>query len=535
MPSKRRLYATAIALASLVVCSRAEAGGFDELPDQGAEALGRGATFTAKADDATAIYWNVAGLARQRGTKLQVSANVHFNTFYFARTGRYPDDPSDPATPWGGRPFPVVEDKNASFVLPMLAATTDLGLSDRLTFGAGVFGPAATGRTFPLGVKGMPAPSRYDSIQSRSKVLFPTLGAAYRVTPQIDVGVSGHLVVGAFDQLSVAVADPGGGACNNAEYRPCDAEARVQADGKSFAGSIGVLARPAPSVQIGAQLRSPTSLTAEGRVTPRLAAGALPPSAATLTLDLPWTLRLGARYIGMEGTFEQYDLELDGTYEAWSSAQAAGPTVVTTSITGGGKPTTVTSLHRWNDTVSVRAGGAYNVALGEGSVVTLRAGAFYDSPTTDSAFTRLDANTLAKVAGTAGLGVRHGAFTINLAYAAVASISRVVTDGAYRPSNGAKEGRTVGGDDQPLPAVNNGEYRAFTHTVAVGVEVRFDAFFEPRTPEYGDPAYERVRAPAAPAPDDPSDARAPAHLELTGRGPTSWPPSSSVRARTGAL
>ena len=53
----------------------AQAGGF-ELPDNGAQALGRGATFVAKADDTTAMYYNPAGLARQRGTRLYVGGNL---------------------------------------------------------------------------------------------------------------------------------------------------------------------------------------------------------------------------------------------------------------------------------------------------------------------------------------------------------------------------------------------------------------------------------------------------------------------------
>ncbi len=114
----------AVAGAALVVCpSIVKAGGFDELPDQGAEALGRGAAFTAKADDTTAIYWNVAGLARQRGTKLAINANVHFNTFYFARAGQYADDSADPTTPWSyfASSLPVAG-SSTSKVLPPAAA-----------------------------------------------------------------------------------------------------------------------------------------------------------------------------------------------------------------------------------------------------------------------------------------------------------------------------------------------------------------------------------------------------------------------------
>src|SRR5262245_16280536 len=95
-PRSRRRHRATLAVGALVGLlsftfgRTARAGGYDELPDQGAQALGRGAAFTAKADDATAIYYNVAGLARQRGTHLQVSGNLQLNSIYFARAGRYP-------------------------------------------------------------------------------------------------------------------------------------------------------------------------------------------------------------------------------------------------------------------------------------------------------------------------------------------------------------------------------------------------------------------------------------------------------------
>jgi long-chain fatty acid transport protein len=357
-----RFIAAALVAATLSIYPAiARAGGFDELPDQGAQALGRGATFTAKADDATALYWNVAGLARQRGTKLQVSANLHLNTFYFARAGNYPDNPADPATPWGGKPFPVVSDRNLSFVLPMLVATTDFGVFDRLTFGVGIFGPSATGRTFQIGVNGLPAPSRYDFVQSSSAVMFPTFGAAYRLTPQIDIGVSGHFVLADFNELQISYVDTG--SCKNAEYHPCDVEGGLEAKGGALAGSIGILARPAPSVQLGAQVRSASSVKADGQVTTKLAGAK--PSPASVTLDLPWIVRLGARYISLDKKtkFEEYDLEIDGTYETWGSAQSEGPTVTTTDLTGvSTKPTSITSVHKWNDTFSSAAHTTFRLA-----------------------------------------------------------------------------------------------------------------------------------------------------------------------------
>lgn len=495
------------ATAALVALpSVARAGGFDELPDQGAEAMGRGATFTAKADDATAIYYNVAGLARQRGTKLQISANFHFNSMTFQRAGEYPDDPENPRTPWGGEPFPVVVDRNASFALPMLAVTTDFGYFDRLTFGLGAFGPAATGRTFPLGIKGRPSPARYDHIQSKSTILFPTLGAAYRVTEHLDLGLSAILAVAKLDEMTIAYADSGGSTCKNVEYQPCDAEGRLQAEGIGGGAALGVMYRPLEVLQLGAQVRSMMKVNANGTTTVKLGTGpdAKPtgePGDATTAIEMPWILRAGARYIQMEKAEgvkrELFDAELDVTFEAWGAT--ASPTVTAADVgVGTGEPTTITSVQNWKNTFSVRGGGAYNVLLDPESTVILRAGAYYDAPTTDDAYTRIATNTLAKVAGTVGIGYRRGGFTVNAAYGAVMSFSRTVSNGEIRPENGAKGGESVDGNGDPLPAVNNGDYSAFSHVLSLGVEVNFESLLRDRKPTFGEPEWENLDSGDAP-------------------------------------
>lgn len=505
MVDAKRFAAVLAAATLLAYPTVAKAGGFDELPDQGAQAMGRGATFTAKADDATAIYYNVAGLARQRGTKLQLSANIHLNSMTFQRAGEYPDDPQDPLTPWGNQKFPLVRDKNASFTLPLLAVTSDFGYFDRLTFGLGVFGPAATGRTFPLGIGGQPSPARYDHVQSQSTILFPTLGAGYRITEHLDIGLAGILAVAKLSEMSIAYADSGGGSCKNAEYRPCDVEGHLDASGTGAGASLGLMYRPLESLQLGGQVRSTMKVVANGSTTAKLGGGgpnAKPgdPVNATTTVEMPWIVRLGGRYIDMvpigpsdssriTPKRELWDAEVDFTFEAWGATDS--PTVMTADQGLGTGPSTITSVQNWKNTFSIRAGGAYNMALDAdaSSLVIFRAGAYYDAPTTDAQFTRIATNTLAKLGGTLGIGYRTGPVAINAAYGAVMSFARTVTDGEIRPENPTKGG-SVDGEGRPLPAVNNGDYSAFSHVLSVGVEVNFEAFFRDRKPTFGDASYE---------------------------------------------
>jgi len=480
----------------LCATSAAQAGGFD-IPDNGAQALGRGAAFVAKADDGTAIYYNPAGLARQRGTRLYAGGNLYLHSFEFQRSGSFPDDPNDPATPWGQRPFPAVTNAAGPFFTPFLAASTDFASLDRFTVAVGVFGPPTIGnRTFPLAIRNAPAASRYDFIQSRSTIVYPTASAAYRVTPWLDLGLSAHLVLGNFDQTSVSYADAG--QCMNVEYQPCDSRNTLVATGTSFAGTLGALLRPRPDLAFGLSVRTPISIAASGVLTPsapKTLMVDLAPGAAVLTTRLPLIVRAGARYIKMDGDFEVYDLELDGTYEGWGAAQGDGPRLQIPEL-GAFKNIDTLIVHGYTDTFSARIGGAYNFDALDG-IFSVRAGGFFDSSATPFQYTRLDFDTLTKIAGTFGLGYRHGAFGIDFGYAAVASVPRLVgTDqGNVRPINGAQGGKPVDNNGDLLPAVNEGAYKGFTHIFSLGLTVTFDELFGAARPFHYGNTYEHGYVP----------------------------------------
>ena len=472
----------------------ARAGGFD-IPDNGAQALGRGAAFVAKADDGTAIYYNPAGLARQRGTRLYAGGNLYLHSFEFQRSGSYPDDPNNAATPWGDQPYPVVNNAGGAYFSPFLAMSTDFGSLDRFTVAAGVFSPPDVGnRTFPIAVRGAPSPSRYDFVQSAGSMYFPTVSAAYRVTPWLDVGLSAHLVLAKFEQTSIVYADASSNLCPNVEYQPCDSRATLDASATSFAATFGALARPTPNIGIGLTLRTPITLSGSGTftaTTPKANSGDLTPGNATYVTHLPLIVRGGFRYISLDRDFEVYDLELDGTFEAWTGAQGDGPQLSVDAL-GPFKDIDTLIVHGYSNTVSIRGGGAYNFEAG-GGTLTFRAGAYYDSSATSNAYTRLDVDTLAKIAGTLGLGYRHGAFGIDIGYAAAASLPRVVgvDDGDVRPIDIAKNGRPLDDTGKKLPAVNEGAYRGFTHILSLGLSVTFDELFgASRTFTYGNP-YEK--------------------------------------------
>jgi long-subunit fatty acid transport protein len=461
-------------IAALVAVTRVVYAGGLEIPDNGTEALGRGGAFTAKADDATALQYNVAGLARQRGTRLLADGNVILSTLNFQRSGVYPDAPSA-ATPWGGQPFPTVRNTGGPFFAPFIGLSSDFGL-DRWTFSVGAFGPSSVGnRTYPLSVGGLPSPARYDLVQALPTVILPTAAAAVRATRWLDIGLALHVAVAKFDLTSVSFTDISKGLCPNAEYQPCDSTNKLSTTGATATAALGLMLHPLPWWAIGANVRGPIYLNTSGTVnatSPSAVPMPIAPAPASFSTNLPWTIRLGTRLIKLRGAFEVADLEVDATWENWSAAQGDGPkvSIPNLSLFSDIHPTIV---HHYHDTFSVRLGGAYNIALPAG-VFTIRAGGYYDSSATAPQDTRLDFDTLPKLAGTVGLGYSFHGFTFNIAYAYVYEFDRVVTNGDIAPVNGAAHGDPVDDAGNPLGAVNNGRYHGQTQIVSFGVTLRFD-------------------------------------------------------------
>lgn len=477
----RAVVAAVAGACSLHDVGEARAGGF-ELPDLGAQALGRGGAFVAKADDPTALYYNPAGLARQRGTRLLASANLFVGSATFQRRGRYPDDPTNPGTPWGDRPYAPVTNQAGPAAVPFVALTTDFGSLDRLTAAVGIFGASSSGRrTFGRDTDGAPAASRYDLVDGRETYLHPSAALAYRITPWLDVGVAGHVVLASVDRTWMQSADAG--QCPNPEYAGCDSETKLDASGATFAATFGVLLRPSARFALGASFVTPSSITAKGTLTPSAVVGferSLSPGTATYVTKQPWKARLGLRYVSTDRDFEVYDLELDAVYEAWNAAQGDGARLTAPTL-GGVRSYDVLLVRGYRDTVSMRGGGAYNFAVGPG-VLAARAGAYVETAAANIAYTRLDHDALAKVAGALGVGYTQGPFVVELSYAAVASLPRSVGggDGLLRSANLGQRGAGFGADGRALPDVNEGSYRGFTHVLALGASFAFDALFAPR-------------------------------------------------------
>jgi long-subunit fatty acid transport protein len=428
-----------------------------------------------------AIEYNVAGLARQRGTRLLVGGNLLFHDYTFQRSGAYPNDASDPKTPYGGQPFPSLSNHGGAFASPEVVLSTDFGYFDRWTFAIGLLTPSAVGnRSYGTTDKGLPSPGRYDLVSENLLIVYPTLAAAVQVARWLDIGVALQFVFADIKLQNDSVLPLGPNACPTAEYQPCDVSTHVATSGFGATAALGLMFHPRRDFDIGVNVRGPVALDTSGTVSnPATEIGHnddlhLPAQSgkAQFHTKLPWVVRLGLRYRFLDHTnFEAGDLELDGTYEAWHQAEGDGDKLHIDTLGTFVNDVTADITRHYKDTYGVRLGGAWNAKLPAG-ILSVRGGLYYDSAATNNADTRLDFDTLTKVAGTFGLGYRIRGIGINAAYAYVWSPDRIVTNGGIRPIDGLDGSGGVQG--VLFPTVNSGKYSAHTQILSLSVSINWE-------------------------------------------------------------
>lgn len=465
----------------------ARAGGF-EMGANGTEALGRGGAFTAKADSPLALEYNVSGLAAQRGTRMLFDSNLLFGEYRFQRAG------SDALGP-----YPEIRsDSSKPFYAPWFGLSTDFGFFRRVTFAIGAFGPSSLGRrTYPLFVPRedgsvRPGPGRYDVLATDLLMVFPTVAVAVRAHRVLDLGLSVQQVSAVMNLASASyapLANSHAPCADQPEDARCDAFTRVQVRSfDNFALAMGAMLRPTSSIDIGVHVRSAVNLglhpiRAKGTVsatTPPALSDL--PALGTERMDaqfetwLPWQFRFGVRYAYKKPGREVFDVELNGTYEAWGWLDGSDNKLTLLKppmLVNRGEPFTILLRHNYRDTFSVRLGGSYTQPLSEQSALTVRLGALVDSSASRDEDLRLDFDTLMKLGGTCGLGITGRGLTLNIAYAYLHSVSRTVENGVLSAINGTN-GQPLSFNDLLAPGVNSGTYAGQTHVLSVGLTVLWE-------------------------------------------------------------
>lgn len=508
--SLARLLAVSIALA--VGASRVRAGGYELLPG-GTQSAARGGAVAARPENAMALLQNPAGLSLLSGQQVLLNVDLPIQKMCFDAYGYYGWGVSQAGTTdfgdqlgdaYGKAPLPQVCNSGSFFGIPQLVWAGQI--TDKLVLSGGFVFPTVVTALQWGGSDGtiqatdangnrtaFPTPTRYELIRQQFKFgINPTFGAGYRLLPELQVGVS--------TTISAARAVTRAAQNLTAGTQP-STDALVDLDAHDyFVPSIvaSINAKPIPQLDLMAafhwsdQFRGSGKVTYETNTFYQTTTAGSDPNAVTplptknrpfslsqINVGLPWSITVGARYAGLLGAEdtsakgkqkglgdpmdrERWDVEVDANYvlntiTSSSSVRATGDlTLVNRTAGGTGIDTTTVKAKDLSDikigrhlknSLDLRLGGSYSVLP---RVLSVEAGAFYETRGIDIAYAGIDSFAFARVGLGAGLMWRIGDFDLLAAYNHIFEERIELAPPQHQPVENWKEGDppTVGFDQR---------------------------------------------------------------------------------------
>ncbi len=439
--------------------------------------------------------------------------------------------------------------------VPVVAFLTDLGGAvPGLHLGAGLYAPNAypfrdmcvqrangcQPYVFNEDPTIAPPGARYDIRQQEAAFILPSIAAAYHI-PSIDLDVGLRLSAGQATLKSTTgvwgTLDP-----NYTEDIQKDGQFTIDAkDSFIPAFGVGVTYRPTPNIELAANYASKLSVHAKGTATSQLGPSAGIPGMtvsigpiadedarcatggsaealkACVDLALPQNAQLAGRYKFLDARGQlKADVELDLNWENWGQScgegfadgSCASPgdyrVVVDASIyvpaPGGGQIAALdladsTVAHGLRDTIAVRLGGSYHIALGApredqtSNEVILRGGLGYETAAAKTGWLRADFDGAARTTMTVGAAYRGKRFEVSAGGGAIleGSPSNPNVGGGAEPCNptsaegcGADERQgpdpinpTLRPDAQSESPVNQGDFKSHYLLFMLGVTTWF--------------------------------------------------------------
>jgi long-chain fatty acid transport protein len=338
----------------LAVSGAAFGSGFS-IFEQGAKATAMGGAFAATADDPSAIFYNVAGIAQQRHfTVLAGGTTINFSN-------EFKGDPTNPLT--SGT---TGEYRAHTFIPPNAYVTIPWG--NNITFGLGVFTPFGLRTNWRE-----PWVGRFVSRDANVKTVSVEPAVAWQTS-------DGRFALGFGPEYrrSHISLNANQAAFNPLTGRIIDAANAYLASNwdNAWGWNAGVLFKPNEAWRLGISYRSQMTIKYKGRAhftaiptgTPldAVIAAQLPPDQGiTTSINYPATLIGG---IATSAFGHNWDLEADVTHTTWSRFKELSVAFDTTTTRNFTRP------QNWKDTYSYRVGANKRV----NNTWDVRFGALYD-------------------------------------------------------------------------------------------------------------------------------------------------------------
>ena len=294
----------------LAVSGAAFGAGFG-LFEQGAKATAMGGAFAATADDPSAIFYNVAGIAQQRhATFMAGGTGINFSN-------QFTGDPNDPFTSGGTGRYKAhtFVPPNAYFIMP---------IGTNITAGVGVFTPFGLRTNWED-----PWIGRFVSRDANIKTLSVEPAIAWQTTDgRVAIGVGAEYRRAHVVLVQDVTFPPGTVNVNPFLGRfPDLANAYLSSDWDNAWGwNAGVLFKPSSQWRIGASYRAPMDIDFKGNVTvtqistgnaqlDALVKPELPPTQpVATTINFPSIANVGIATTAIPN----WDIEADLVHTGWS-------------------------------------------------------------------------------------------------------------------------------------------------------------------------------------------------------------------------
>lgn len=374
------------------------AGGF-ALSGVGSRATAMGGAFRGLSDDASAMFWNPAGLAFQDGNSVSLGGT------FIMPSAKWQSPTPNPTGLNSGE----TESEKALKVFPNAFLT--MAKHPKLKYGLGVFVPYGLGSTWDLyeinpafnGANEFPENELSSSIAVID--IHPTV--AYQIMPNLSAGAGLSLMYGTIDLAKF------GGSSLAPTYLL--ATTNISGKGMGFGANLGVMFKPTECMSLGLTGKLPANIQMEGETEVMNYGLAAPPAGATL--DTKTTLKLPAEIgFGISSTrIPNLIINLDYAYTLWSRLDT-----VELELTGAPD---ATLNFNWKDTSRISFGTEYKMGCND-----IRLGAYWDqSPIPEETQTPTLSDIGNKISANLGWGRKFGKLGIDANFQYVMFDEREVT------------------------------------------------------------------------------------------------------------
>jgi long-chain fatty acid transport protein len=392
------------------------------LLQQGTAAMAQGNAFVAEADDASAIFYNPAGLNQLPRPQ-----------FYQALILNHPDREFEGGGQSSETNHRLYRNMSVYFAAP---------LNSRIALGIGFFSPFGLGTAWPPTWAG------------RYLTTFSSMHT-YCLNPVISVKPLENLSLAAgFDWLysKVTLKRKFQIAAGRQTF---DGETSLTGDGSGVGYNLGLLYQPLTWLKLGVSYRSAITVTHGGQLNFTVPVGVAPnrtSGSADLTFPPSVTMGISCSY------FKPLTLEFDTTWTGWSTYDELKVDLKAPVPVNQGSSQTLVTPKNWHDAWAFRFGANYEVKEG----MKIRAGYIYDlTPVPGSTFDPQvpDAN---RHIFTVGGDLKIKRFTLGIAYNYILSEART-------------KANAISFNGVPLsPALQaNGRYTSDSHSLGLSWSFRF--------------------------------------------------------------